>query len=166
MVDISAASDPPSLEELKSQCRDKIARMFAEKLPDVAQGMIDLALTSEIDSVRFRAQNRILNEFQQFQQKQLPVAGTNVQIINAMPFERAAYEKNRELEQVDVGNLRVATPRYKQITPIGDDKETTSREQFAEGRRESKERVDARTMKDLGKNRYEPIPADLVVPPK
>lgn len=167
MVDIGQqVEEPLTLEELKERCRDKIARMFAEKLPEVAQGMIDLALTSEIDSVRFRAQSRIMEEFSQSQGKPMVQGGTNVQIINAIPFERAAYEKGKELEQVDVGALRVATPSYKKVLPTGDEKAPTSRETFSGGTRITKDQIDARKMANLGNQTYAPLPPDLVVPAK
>jgi hypothetical protein len=150
-----------TMEQLKAECRGKIAKMFSEALPEVAQGMIDLALHSEADSVRFRASDRILNEFNAFGNAK-NMTGTNVQIINAIPFERAAYDGKKELTQETLGNLRMATATYKQITPKGDDVKVSTRESYAAGERMSKEKLDSMKMNRLGGPvEHDPVPVPV-----
>lgn len=149
-VDVSRTEEPLTMDELKAACRGKVAKIFSEALPEVAQGMVDMALHSDVESVRFRASDRILNEFNATQGRVMYPGGTNVQIINAIPFERAAYEGKKELEQETIGNLRVATATYKKVSPSGDDVKVSTRESYAAGERMSKDKLDSMKMNRLG----------------
>jgi hypothetical protein len=90
------------------------------------------------------------------------MTGTNVQIINAIPFERAAYDGKKELTQETLGNLRMATATYKQITPKGDDVKVSTRESYAAGERMSKEKLDSMKMNRLGGPvEHDPVPVPV-----
>jgi hypothetical protein len=97
--------------------QDQLTRTLAAAIPDAADSMIALSRTAEKEDVRFRASKWILEEFTESKTKPQSLPGTSIQIINAIPFERTAYDKGKALPTVTVGNLEVAVPR--QIKSIG-----------------------------------------------
>lgn len=112
------------MDQLRTDAREALTRMFATVLPDVASGMVDLAKGAEKEDVRFRASKWILEEFADRGAKPQSLPGTNVTIVNAIPFERTAYIDKKPAQTVDVGNLTVALP--KPVRAIGPEPETHS----------------------------------------
>lgn len=149
-VDLSmTVAEPPTEEELKAACRATVTRIFADALPSVAQEMVRLATQAETETVRFRAANRVIEEFKAPQRGFQP-GGTNVQIINAIPFERSAYEGKKELQTVQIDNLRMAIPKYKKLVPTGDDAKTSTRDSFAAGKKLQPAGLDKLSMDRIG----------------
>lgn len=106
------------LVQLKAESQDRITRALANAVPDVTAKMIDLALNAEKEDVRFRAGKWALEEFSDRGRKPQSLPQTNVQIINAIPFERTAYIGKKEAETVQIANVTVALPKVlREITP-------------------------------------------------
>ena len=110
---------PEDLAQLKTRVREDITRMLGKAVPDIAGKMIDLALNAEKEDVRFRAGKWALEEFSDRSKTPQSLPQTNVQIINAIPFERTAYIDNKPAKTVQLKNVTVALPvrEIKKISP-------------------------------------------------
>lgn len=114
-VDLSKR-DEPTEAELKS-ASERIKRKFWKSLDDVTNQMISLALGAEKEDVRLRASSRILDEFSD-RGKIVATAPVSVQILNAIPMDRAPVIEGKEAESLEWQGAKIALPKpLRQVKP-------------------------------------------------
>lgn len=114
-VDLSKREEPTEAE-LKSAAT-RIKKKFWKSLDDVTDQMVNLALRAEKEDVRLRASSRILDEFSD-RGKIVATAPVSVQILNAIPMDRAPITEGKEAQSVEWEGAKIALPKpLRQIRP-------------------------------------------------
>lgn len=108
-IDVTRKDDIISLDELREECRARMTRMFAEALPAAVQSIVGLSREAEDEGVKLRASAQIVKQFE-LQANAKPLPHTNIQIVNAIPFQREAFVSGLPAQTVTIDNARIAMP--------------------------------------------------------
>ncbi len=124
-TDLTLRTEPEeSLESLFASAREKIAKGFADSLPAVMNGYINLATNEEIDpDTRRKASDRILDTFLPNTAGKIQQGhGTTIQILNAMPIPEVRMDDGKAAPLVTIGETRYALPppTKRTISPVTD----------------------------------------------
>jgi hypothetical protein len=105
-VDLLTRDEEPDLKKAQK----KIQKRFWNALDQVTEGIVNLALRAEKEDVRLRASNRILDEFSD-RGRMLEKTKVQVQILNAIPMDRAAIVEGKEVPTVEWEGTQIALPK-------------------------------------------------------
>lgn len=121
------------LEARMRAAREQIAAGFADKLPLIVEGYIDLATNEDVEpDVRRKASDRILDTFLPTAGKLQHAQGTTIQILNALPLPEVRVIDGKEAPTATLGPAKFAltSPKKRTILPANEDTTQKRRQQF------------------------------------
>lgn len=101
--------DEPTDEEIKTAA-GRIKKKFYRSLEQVTDQILDLALRAEKEDVRLRASSRILDELSDRGKPNL-MQPVSVQILNAIPMDRAPVIEGKEGKSVEWEGAKIGVPK-------------------------------------------------------
>lgn len=107
-MDLSKRSEPTE-EDLKTAA-SRIKKKFYRSLDQVTDQILDLALRAEKEDVRLRASSRILDELSD-RGKPNVMQPVSVQIVNAIPMDRAPVIDGKEGKSVEWDGAKIGVPK-------------------------------------------------------